>query len=205
MATDVDTEIEAIRVILNSLDPLDVVARESVLDYVFKRLGIKQETAALTPPTQQHAPTTPQQPTLVQPPASQHQHIKDYKEEKQPRSAIEMAAIVAYYLENLAPETERKQTVGTADLNTHFKIAEFKLPAKQQFTLVNARNAGYFDSAGGGEYKLNAVGHNLVVHSMPRKENGAGATRKRTKKKASTKATPKKKPAKKKTTKKKTK
>lgn len=197
MATDVDSEIEAIRVILNALEPLDAVARESVLDYVFKRLGIQRETAPPTPPTQPHTPATPQQPVLTQPAASPHQHIKDYKEEKQPRSAIEMAAIVAYYLENLAPETERKQTVSVADLDTYFKIAEFKPPAKQQFTLVNAKNAGYFDSVGGGEYKLNAVGHNLVVHSMPRKGNDGGATRKRTKKKTTKKATPKKKTTKK--------
>ena len=35
-------------------------------------------------------------------------------------------------------------------------------------TLPNAKSAGYFDAVGNGEYKLNAVGHNLVVHSMPR-------------------------------------
>jgi hypothetical protein len=47
------------------------------------------------------------------------------------------------------------------------------LPEQIRVTLPNAKAAGYFDAAGEGEYKLNAVGHNLVVHSMPR---GAGAT-----------------------------
>ena len=58
---------------------------------------------------------------------------------KQPRSAIEMAAIVTYYLANMAPKADRKESVGTADLDIYFKIAEFKLPAQQKFTLVNAR------------------------------------------------------------------
>lgn len=168
MATNVDEEIEAIRVVLTALEPLDADARASVLDYVFKRLGMSRGT---TLPTQ-HAPT--EQAPQVSPPSVQgaphsQLHIKDFKEEKQPRSAIEMAALVAYYLENLAPETDRKVAVGASDLDTYFKIAECKLPAKQQFTLINARTAGYFDSVGGGQYKLNAVGHNLVVHSMPRR------------------------------------
>ncbi len=199
MATHVDSEIEAIRIVLNALEPLDSVVRESVLDYVFKRLGILRGSASPAVPLQQQAPVPTQPKTVVSSPANPQQHIKDFKEEKQPRSAIEMAAIVAYYIGNLAPEAERKQSVGTTDLDTYFKIAEFKLPAQQKFTLINAKNAGYFDSAGGGEYKLNAVGHNLVVHSMPRKGNDGGVTRKRsTKKKTAKKATPKKKSTKKK-------
>jgi hypothetical protein len=202
MATDVDNEIEAIRAILNALEPLDSGSRESVLDYVLKRLGLQREGPASTPSTQHTPPTTPPHAPL-QPPASPQQHIKELREEKKPRSAIEMAVIVAYYLAHLAPATERKSTVVTSDLDTYFKIAEFKLPRRQEFTLVNAKNAGYFDSVGGGEYKLNAVGHNLVVHSMPRKGNEGGTTRKRsTKKTTSKKATTKKKSSKKKSTKK---
>ena len=198
MTSNVDSEIEAIRVVLNALEPLDVAARESVLDYVLKRLNIQR--AATTPPVAPliSTPPTPPAPTPVQPAVSQQLHIKAFKEQKQPRSAIEMAAIVAYYLANHAPEADRKTSVDIEDLNTYFKIAEFKLPAQQRFTLVNARNAGYFDSAGSGEYKLNAVGHNLVVHSMSRKGNEGATPRKRIAKGSSKKTT-------KKTSKKKTK
>jgi hypothetical protein len=79
-----------------------------------------------------------------------------------------MAALVAYYLGNLAPEGQQKATVNTQDIETYFKIAKFPLPEQIRVTLQNARNAGYLDPAGEGAYKLNAVGHNLVVHSMPR-------------------------------------
>ena len=201
MATNVDSEIEAIRVVLSALEPLDPAARESVLDYVFKRLNIHVGSPA--PPATPEIPTATAAPvaTPVQTPAPKQLHIKDFKEQKQPRSAIEMAALVAYYLENLAPETDRKNSVGTEDLDTYFKIAGFKLPAQQRFTLVNARNAGYFDSAGSGEYKLNAVGHNLVVHSMPRKGNEGATPRKRSTKKKSTKKATTKKKTNKKTTK----
>lgn len=194
MATNVDNEIEAIRAVLNALEPLDAAARESVLDYIFKRLSI-QQLAPSTAQSPQPTPRAPIAPPVVPPPPPMQVHIRDFKEEKQPRTAIEMAALVAYYLENLAAEDAHKDSVGTDDLDTYFKIAGFKLPAQQRFTLVNARNAGYFDSVGNGQYKLNAVGHNLVVHSMPRKGNDGPAPRKRTTKKRVTKKAIKKKVA----------
>ena len=84
-----------------------------------------------------------------------------------------MAALVAYYLSNVAPEQDQKKTVNQKDIETYFKMAEFPLPNQIRVTLPNAKAAGYFDAVGEGEYKLNAVGHNLVVHSMPR---GAAAS-----------------------------
>jgi hypothetical protein len=35
--------------------------------------------------------------------------------------------------------------------------------------LPDAKGSGYFDSAARGEYKLNAVGYNLIAHSLPAK------------------------------------
>ncbi|MBA2432556.1 MAG: hypothetical protein H0V56_10655 [Chthoniobacterales bacterium] len=100
-------------------------------------------------------------------------HIKALKDEKQPKSAIEMAVVVAYYLSHLAPLADRKETITLKDLETQFKIAGFKLPKKPQFTLTNTKNAGYLDSLGAGAYKLNPVGYNLVVHSLPRHKSDA--------------------------------
>jgi predicted solute-binding protein len=101
-----------------------------------KRLDLKHARPMQMPPKQHTVtpivPATPMQSESLQ------VHIKEFKEQKQPRSAIEMAAIVAYYLANMAPEANRKESIATADLDTYFKIARFKLPAKQKFTLVNA-------------------------------------------------------------------
>ena len=57
-------------------------------------------------------------------------HIKELTKEKAPRSASEMAAIVAYFLENLAPPKDRKDRITTKDINTYFKVAGFPLPKK---------------------------------------------------------------------------
>lgn len=163
MTEPVDQEIEAIKAVLAALAPLSEKARASVLDYVTRRLDLPVHTA---PPASHIAGSATVSPSGAA--TSPVVHIKDFKDQKRPRSANEMAAVVAYYLSNVAPQEQRKQTVSQKDIETYFKIAEFPLPQQARVTLHNAKNAGYFDLFGDGEYKLNAVGHNLVAHSMPR-------------------------------------
>jgi hypothetical protein len=164
MSEPVDHEIEAIKVMLAALAPLSEKARASVLDYVTRRLDL----APLATPI----PAVGARSTLPVPApaggAAAAVHIEEFKEQKRPRSANEMAALVAYYLMNLAPQDQRKKTINQKDVETQFKIASFPLPQQVRATLPNAKNSGYFDLVGDGEYKLNAVGHNLVAHSMPR-------------------------------------
>jgi len=171
MSDTIDKEVGAIKVVLQALESLDDDARSNVLAYVVKRLRIHTASPNTEPQLgaekQQAIEVTATPPQTGGAPV----HIEKFKDEKKPRSANEMAALVAYYLANLAPQGQRKATVNTDDIETYFKIAKFPLPEQIRVTLQNARNAGYLDTAGEGEYKLNAVGHNLVVHSMPR---GAG-------------------------------
>lgn len=101
-------------------------------------------------------------------PSTTPKDIRMLKSEKTPHSAIEMAAVMAYYLKELAPHNERKQIVTSNDLEKYFKQANFPLPRQPGMTLTNAKNAGYFDQSGEGQFKLNAVGHNLVAHSLPK-------------------------------------
>jgi hypothetical protein len=185
MVEQIDKEVEAIKVVLTALEPLTPQLRSSVVEYVMKRLGVSVEG--------QGQPGAPLQPPL-QPDlrirgsgsadlGATPIHIKVFKETKKPRSANEMAALVAYYLSDLAPPGARKHTINTKDIETYFKIAEFPRPEHVKVTLQNAKTAGYFDAIGEGEYKLNAVGHNLVVHSMPRGATAGTATKKKRSKK----------------------
>ncbi len=96
--------------------------------------------------------------------------IRSLKAEKNPDSAKQMACLVAFYLQELAPKDERKQTISTQDIEKYFKQANFKLPKKLDQVLVDAKRSGYFESAARGEYKLNAVGYNLVAHGLPAKK-----------------------------------
>lgn len=168
MAESYDQETEAIGALLKSLGPLGPKSRMAVLAYVAGRLEIALpevgKTRVDTPPDS----TLPKERPEIEDSVKNECHISELVHEKKPKSAIEMAALVAYYLSHKAPKGDRKQTISTDDLTTYFKIAEFKLPKAPQYTLNNTRIAGYLESAGSGEYKLNPVGYNLIVHSMPR-------------------------------------
>jgi hypothetical protein len=172
-----DRELEAIGAILRALDGLDGESIQRVLDYVLGRLSIGQTgiTRAL-PPTNvsSGASTVPefrQSRVLTS--------VRDLKEQKQPESSNQMAALVAYYVSEIAPENERKDSINASDLEKYFKQAGFKLPKKIPQTLPNAAAAGYFDAAGNGLYQLNPVGYNLVVHGLPRGKGGPAPVRRR--------------------------
>ena len=79
-----------------------------------------------------------------------------------------MAAVVAYYLAEVLNQPEQKKTIDISDIEKYFKQARYPLPSNVPMALVNAKNAGYFDAVGGGRYKLNPVGYNLVAHTLPR-------------------------------------
>jgi hypothetical protein len=177
--TGADRELDAIGSILRALDGLEGESIQRVLDYVFGRLSI------VTPARSKPAPTSP----IVSPPShspdlrARRRSIRDLKDEKQPESANQMAALVAFYLSEEAEDENRKEAIGTPDLERYFKQAGFRLPRTLSQTLANAAAAGYFDPVGNGLYKLNAVGYNLVVHGLPRphKVNGRSSGRSRKK------------------------
>lgn len=167
----VDPELQAISEIVAALSSLTGEQRTSALAYVFRRFD--------APPLQYSAPMRQDKPGASHEPANQHQatqgqesatgairDIRTLREAKAPKSGIQMAALVAYYVSELAPEGERKQEITKSDVERYFKMAGFSLPADAGFTLNNAKNAGYLDSAKAGHYKLNPVGYNLVAHRM---------------------------------------
>lgn len=183
MNESVDNEIAAIKSVLEALSPLSAKARASVLEYIVKRLDLNLPDIPMRVGSSGGKSTDAGSEQAAQATITKDAvHIEELKNQKKPRSANEMAALVAYYLTNVAPEGQRKKSVNQKDIETYFKIAEFPLPNQIRVTLPNAKAAGYFDAVGNGEYKLNAVGHNLVVHSMPRGAGAAGKVVRRRKK-----------------------
>lgn len=172
MAEEKPTLGQAIDKIIGALDSLDPDARQTAIEAACSHLGVKppsgsapQAPIPLHPSpsalTQSLHGTQAQQPGQID--------IKTLKDQKKPTSAAQMACVVAYYLQELAPDNERKDTVTTEDIEKYFKQARFKLPKKISQLLLDSKSSGYFDSAlGKGEYHLNAVGYNLVVHNLPK-------------------------------------
>lgn len=172
MAHEKQTLGHAIDQVVEALEPLDDNARKTALGAVCAYLGIKiadQVSAKSAPGADGSLPANSVQSTPTIQPQVSHVDIRSLKAEKKPTSAAQMACLVAYYLQEHAPGSERKQAMTTADIDKYFKQAGFKLPQRLQQLLPDAKAAGYFDSAGRGEYKLNAVGYNLVVHNLPPK------------------------------------
>lgn len=172
-----DRELDAIGAILHALNGLDGESIQRVLDYVFGRLSIGQSRIPAPFTSGKVAPSLP--PVIEARHTKTQISIRDLKEQKQPESSNQMAALIAYYLSEIAPAGEGKISINAADLEKYFKQAGFKLPKKIHQTLVNAAAAGYLDATGNGFYQLNPVGYNLVVHALPRSRGGSDTARKR--------------------------
>lgn len=162
---------QAIDQIINALSQLDEKTREIAVNVACTQLGID-----LVIKSDLTKGEVPYNGNLNKPEAGHPQKdaalIKDIrmlKEEKNPQNARQMACIVAYYLRDVVKGDERKDTISTADLTMYFKQANYPLPEQIKNVLPKSKIAGYFEEAGRGKYKLNAVGYNLVVHSLPEK------------------------------------
>lgn len=173
----IDKELEAIKAVSNALGPFDADARLRILQYATQHLKLALGGAPVSPPTATAGSVAPpstvpelQSPKIID--------IRTFRDQKQPTTDVQMAAIVAFYLAELAPAGERKDSIAQEDIEKYFKQAGHPLPNQPRFTLPNAKNAGYFESAGRGSYKLNAVGHNLVAHGLPKSaDNGLAKPR----------------------------
>jgi hypothetical protein len=157
-----DLELKAIKTIMELLKPLDETGRSRVLEYVLKRLDMTAFQAE---------PAIVAEQVSVGSSAFSGGPVKDirtFTAEKQPRSANEMVALIAYYLSDLAPATEASPTVNVEMIRKYFKLAAFPMPRVPKAALTNAAAAGYLENVSRGEYRLNSVGHNLVVHGLPR-------------------------------------
>ncbi len=164
----------AIDRIIEALEPLDENSRSTAISAVCAHLGMNSPSRPATPKKTSNVSAVS---VASNPPATQNLasptvvDIRTLKNQKQPASAPQMACVVAYYLQETAPDSDRKSTVTTPDLEKYFKQAGFKLPKAINQVLVDAKKSGYFDSAGRGEYRLNAVGYNLVAHTLPGNAN----------------------------------
>jgi hypothetical protein len=189
MSDESEDDVKAISAIISALKPLDQSARVHVLEFVIKRLGIsltvEQAAAAQLSDTPAFGPTPPSPSPMIH---SGVVDIRNFAAEKNPKTINEKVAVVGYYLAHLAPPSERRDYLISDDIKTYFVQADFHLPtAPANMTLQNAKNAGYLNALDRGQYKLNAVGYNLVAHKLPGGETG-GAARKSTKHKTRAKA-----------------
>jgi hypothetical protein len=175
MTEKLDEELQAIATVLGALEPLKPDARSNVIDYVFRRLGIVSATPDSPSPPGLNAGKTSSPAILptTSPSGAKLVDLRTLTQQKNPQSANQMVALVAYYLAHHAPQDERRDYIVPDDIQKYFIQAGFPLPNQPRMTLTNAKNAGYLDAIKDGQYRLNPVGHNLVAHKLAPSENNS--------------------------------
>jgi hypothetical protein len=168
---------QAIDAIIEALQDLDAPTRGSAIRAACDHLAVNLPSSIEPRRDQSSADALPERQEGGCVPID----IRSLKELKQPTSGSEMAALVAYYLQEVIEQSQRKKEVDFGDMELLFKQAGYPLPKATGQILFNAKAAGYFDAVGGGKFKLNPVGYNLVVHNLPR-TTGEPKARRRTRK-----------------------
>jgi hypothetical protein len=170
MSDNLEAQVKAIQTLIEVLQPLDEDQRANVLDFVFRSLKIKRSVASSASGggVLANSATSILEAEVPTPGLSTAGDIRSFTGEKKPSTVNQMVAVLGYYLAHLAPDGERRDHIVSDDIKKYFVQAGFPLPTgPTTMTLVNAKNAGYLDALEKGKYRLNAVGHNLVVHKMP--------------------------------------
>ena len=185
MAEDIEVELEAIKTLVQALEPLKPEVRARVIEHAFKVLGIEASQ-----PVQPNLPSPPGQsttsPPLLKPGTDHPTDILSLKEEKDPKTATQMVTVVAYYLAHSA--SERQNFVTQDDIQKYFVQGKYLMPGSKSQALINAKNAGYLDFVEAGKYRLNSVGYNLVAHKMPKDGSAQSKPRRKTAKKGAKKS-----------------
>lgn len=152
-------DLEAVRKLVEILEPFDSVARERILRWSCEKLGMPevvpastQKTVAIVEPGAERSAgigrSTPSVRAFVQ--------GKDLNDRQ-------FAVVAAYFYRFEASADEKKESISAEDLVDACRLAGRKRPARARQTLVNAVIAGLLDKAGRGNYKINSAGENLVV------------------------------------------
>jgi hypothetical protein len=176
-------DLDALRTILETLEPFDTGDRERILRWTMEKLGVRPSTN-LDPSIATNSTGTPPPNTL----GGQNQDIKTFVSSKNPQSDNQLSAVVAYYYKFEAPQKDRKDAITTDDVLNVCRLAGLSRPKRPAQTLVNAHSAGLLDKGTDrGTYQINSVGENLVAVSLPSSAASTPAKRKKAAKKGKTK------------------
>jgi hypothetical protein len=189
MSDSTSNEFDAAKIIVETLKKLDKTEQERALRFASESLGI--QSGQIKPASDAGVIHQSGMPNLSHQPQSSGRttDIKQFTTAKAPRSDQQFATVVAYFYRFEAPPEHRKETINAEVLSDAARLVVRKRPTR--FALTNAKNQGYLDSAGAGEYRINTVGENLVAITLP-VAGGEKASRKPRKSAAKKKSSKKK-------------
>jgi hypothetical protein len=171
MAGKAKDDLSAVREISELLEGFGNDERERIIRWVREKLGMAAGPAAATTPAAIATHTQPA-PAAAATPAGPAAALtvtdmRNFVAQKNPKNDKQLAAVVAYYYRFVAPQDQRKDSIGSEELTNACRIADRDRPKKPAQTLVNAFRDGFLDRAERGAYRLNTVGENLVAMVLP--------------------------------------
>jgi hypothetical protein len=171
MTTKPTDDLEAVRILVSTLEAFDPRDRERIIRWAREKLGMTAPGAS-SDVTASAAVAGVSPGSSASSPSTAQRDIRTFVAQKQPKSDLQFAATIAYYYQFEAPPQERKDAISKEDLVEACRKVDRKRPAAPSQVLVNAYHAGLFDRGDRGVYRLNSVGENLVAMVLP---DGAGA------------------------------
>jgi hypothetical protein len=180
--TTAPNEFDVAKAIVDHLKPLDEAMRIRVYRWVAESLAIPLQSshghprlsdnrAGTSPPSVASSPSE-----LEAQPESKTPDIRSFFSQKQPRTDIHFAAVVAYYFRFVAPLAERRESINSTLLQEATRLVDRERLAKPSQTLTNAKNQGFLNNTGRGEYSINSVGENLVAMTLPGTDTARSST-----------------------------
>lgn len=175
-------DLDAVREIADTLKDFDSADRKRIIRWVMEKLGDTTSNIKLgiTPHIVQESTVANKSPLQE---TSNPVDIKMFIEDKAPKSANQLAAVIAYYYAFEAPKGKRKDSIGSADLLEAIRQSRRRRPGRPLQALINAKNVGLLDPSGEkGKFKVSSVGENLVAMVLPNQSSKKSKTKQKIKK-----------------------
>lgn len=177
--TKTPDDLEAVRNIAAALAPFKTDDQERIIRWAREKVGLSIPARDTNTPEKAASGPAPAVPKNNAPAPQSSSNIKQFVEQKAPKSDMHFATVVAYYHRFNAPAGERRNTVTAEDLQDACRKADRERLKHPGQTLINAFNAGLLDREDRGAFAINSVGENLVAMALPEPSGGAGSSKRK--------------------------
>jgi hypothetical protein len=163
MTTSPD-DLEAVRKVIEALTPFNKDDQERIVRWAREKLGLSPSFESMSIHAQSSGS---RQMGSSASSGGSSMTLRGFVEQKRPKADVHFVAVVAYYYQFEARDSERKTSITAADLQEACRLAKRNRFENPSVPLLNAFSVGYLDKVERGSYKLNSVGENLVAMALP--------------------------------------
>ena len=163
--TKLQDDLEAVRVVVDTLQGFDSNVQERIIRWAREKLGLITSSPLRPDPKDKEQPLDQDRNPSENDSGSD---IKTFIASKNPKSDVQFAVSVTYFYKFETSLETKKDEIGSGDLQDACRLvgrARLKDPGQ---TLRDAHKAGYLDKGSErGKYSINTVGENLVAMALP--------------------------------------